>query len=100
KTNKPHNANDFQLSQNYPNPFNPATTIEFAVPYQSDVELVVYNTMGQKIKTLVKGPRNHGEYKIRWNGENDRGVKVSSGIYIYQLRVGSMIDSRKMIFIR
>ncbi len=90
----------FRLAQNYPNPFNPSTTIEFTVPERSDVELLIYNTMGQKVKTLVLGPRNPGDYRIQWDGRNERGLAVSSGVYIYRLRVGKVTDSRKMIFMR
>jgi flagellar hook assembly protein FlgD len=90
----------FQLSQNYPNPFNPATTIEFTVPQNDQVEMIVYNLLGQAVRNLVNRSLSAGNYKILWDGNNDVGIPVSSGIYIYKLKVGDYVGIRKMILLR
>jgi hypothetical protein len=80
---------DFSLSQNYPNPFNPVTTILFAVPVKSRVTIKVYNIMGQLVKTLLAETMDSGNYHINWDGKDDRGLKLASGLYIYQLKTGT-----------
>jgi flagellar hook assembly protein FlgD len=76
---------EFQLFQNYPNPFNPVTTIKYNVPEKARVSIAVYNTLGQKIKTLVDKNITVGNYKVTWNGQDDFGNKVSSGVYFYHM---------------
>ena len=93
-------AQDFRLYQNAPNPFNPSTVIAYSLPRSADVELVIYNMLGQKVKTLVKGKQTAKRYRVQWDGTNDRGVKVASGIYIYRLRAGDRIATRKMILMK
>ncbi len=90
----------FYLTQNYPNPFNPSTTIEFNITQNDHVELIVYNLMGQKIKTLVDEKRNGGKYQVTWDGNNNDGIKVASGVYICRLKVGDFKAFRKMILIK
>jgi len=90
----------YNLYQNFPNPFNPETRIDFQLPKGSEVTLKIYNILGQEIKTLVSEEKEAGYYSILWNGENNYGIKVSSGIYIYQIRAGDFIKSRKMVYIR
>ena len=85
----------FSLNQNYPNPFNPETTIKYELPKTSKVKLQIFNILGQKIKTLVDEEKQPGYYSVKWNGINDYGVKVSSGIYIYRLNKGISIDEYK-----
>ncbi len=97
KTNTPEN---YLLSQNYPNPFNAETQIYFCVKDFSNVDLTVYNALGQKVKTIVKGDYQPGEYRIIWDGTNENHEEVSSGIYFYSLRIGSQSDSRKMIMLK
>jgi hypothetical protein len=75
----------YQLSQNYPNPFNPSTNIKFSLPEQSTVKIVIYDLIGRKVKTLINDSRPAGVYNIRWSGENESNVNVSSGIYFYSL---------------
>ncbi len=94
QTTAPEN---YLLSQNYPNPFNAETQIYFIVKDFSNVELTVYNALGQKVKTLVKGDYQSGEYRIIWDGTNENREGVSSGIYFYKLQIGSHSESRKMI---
>lgn len=88
---------DFQLSQNYPNPFNPRTTIRFTVPYTTNVNLSIYNILGEKITELVDREMTSGEKEIEWNGLNDENKIVGSGIYIYRISLIDKFLSGKMI---
>ncbi|MEW6654809.1 MAG: FlgD immunoglobulin-like domain containing protein, partial [Bacteroidota bacterium] len=87
---------EFALSQNYPNPFNPTTSIKFQLAQDAKVNLVVYDMLGQRVRTLVDGIQEAGFYTVRWDGSNDFGSKVSSGIYIYRLQAGSFVSTLKM----
>ncbi len=91
---------DYILKQNQPNPFNPETMIEFSVPHNCIIELSVYNTRGQHIKTLCKGVKGRGKHTIIWDGTNDAGGDVSSGIYFYILRTDKALKKRKCILLR
>lgn len=86
------------LEPNSPNPFNPSTTIKFGIPKTQNVELVVYSITGKKIRTLVSNTMSAGYHSIKWNATDNYGAKVSSGVYIYQLRSGNDVITRKMIF--
>ncbi len=89
------------LFQNYPNPFNPSTNIGFRISDFGFVSLAVYNLLGEQITTLVNENLTPGNYEVQWNGTNDAGQPVASGLYFYQLRVGnSVVQTRKMILIR
>ncbi len=89
------------LFQNYPNPFNPLTIINYQLTIDNWVTLKVYDVLGREIKTLVNNRQPSGRYSVRWDGRDDAGQRVASGIYIYQLRVGSrVIQTRKMVLIR
>lgn len=88
------------LNQNYPNPFNPSTSISFGLPKSSEVSLVVYNMMGQEVATLVNNQLNAGHHSITWNGRDNQGHAVGSGIYIYRLRAGTNVFSKKMTFVK
>lgn len=90
----------FILNQNYPNPFNPQTTIEYILTSPSHVVLRIYNLRGQVIKTLVNEPQGTGMQIATWTGENGQGQKVSSGVYIYQIKVGDFITRKKMLLIK
>jgi len=85
----------FFLLQNYPNPFNPSTTIQFSVPEQSFVKLEVFNTLGEKVTTLVSEELNAGSYKFNWDAEN-----LPSGVYLYKMQTTNFSTSRKMILIK
>ncbi|MDP2035775.1 MAG: T9SS type A sorting domain-containing protein [Ignavibacteria bacterium] len=87
---------EFALSQNYPNPFNPTTTIKFSVAQDAKVNLVIYDMLGQRVRTLVDGIQDAGFYTVRWDGSNEFGSKVASGIYIYRLQAGSFVSTMKM----
>ncbi len=91
---------NYELLQNYPNPFNPMTWVEYSLPAKSHVELVVYNILGQKVKTLVDAENTAGKHIVSWDGRNDNGSRVSSGIYFYSLKSGDFSETRKMMFLR
>ncbi|HNW60371.1 MAG TPA: T9SS type A sorting domain-containing protein, partial [bacterium] len=90
----------YELGQNYPNPFNPTTTIDFSVPKASQVKLTVYNMLGQKVKTLVDRTMVAGQHTIKWDGLDDNGSAVSSGMYIYRLEGQFGVKSHKMMFLK
>jgi hypothetical protein len=91
---------NFSLSQNFPNPFNPSTIISYSLPTNSFVSLIIYDLLGREVKTLVNNDQNSGTYKVQWNGENNFGSKVSSGLYIYTIRSGQFNESRKMVLLK
>ncbi len=90
----------FQLSQNFPNPFNPSTNIEFTLPKQGNVNIIVYNTLGQKIATLANGRFSPGAHSVKWNGRDSRGRAVASGIYLYRMRFNGQVVTKKMVLLR
>ncbi|GAB4378622.1 MAG: hypothetical protein Kow0042_27240 [Calditrichia bacterium] len=85
----------YELQQNYPNPFNPATTISYAITKAGRVQLDVYNTLGQKVKTLVNQHQVPGRYQVRFNAG-----ELASGIYFYHLQAGEFNAVRKMILMK
>jgi len=90
----------FELSQNFPNPFNPVTEIHYAISKPGKYELTVFNVLGQKIRTLVSEFHSAGNYQVRWNGTDDNGIKVGSGIYFYILKGKGVALTRKMILLK
>jgi len=90
----------FTLNQNYPNPFNPETNIEFSVPSTQDLRLEVYSLLGQKVKTLVDQKVDAGIHSVRWNGTNDIGIDVPSGVYFYRLSSETFTQTNKMVLVR
>ena len=82
---------DFSLQQNFPNPFNPSTEIRFDLPEEGQVELTVFNMQGQKVRTLESGRMTPGYHAIIWNGTNDNGSRVSTGMYFYSIQTLSLI---------
>ena len=88
------------LAQNYPNPFNPGTVIPFQINLGDRVELVVYDLAGQKIRTLVNGQLAAGSYTADWDGRDQSGVVVASGVYLYQLHAGTHRETRKLTLLR
>jgi hypothetical protein len=93
-------VHEFKLAQNYPNPFNPTTEIEFSIPTFQNVSLVIYDVLGKQVKTLVNEQRHAGEHRVTWNGTNNLGNKVSSGVYFYKLTSGSFTQVRKMMMLK
>lgn len=92
--------NSFDLEQNYPNPFNPETSIRYSIAKAADVKLTVYNMLGQKVATLVNEKQTAGKYVAAWNGQNDAGRLVSSGIYVYKLEAGDFLQTKKMLLLK
>jgi flagellar hook assembly protein FlgD len=90
----------FALMQNYPNPFNPSTTIEYQLPVNGFVELKVYDIAGREVATLVSEMKNAGTHRIAWNAVDDRGTKVSSGVYFYRISAGQFNQIKKMVLLK
>jgi len=92
---------EFELQQNYPNPFNPSTTIGFNLAESNvKVTMVIYNLLGQKVKTLVNDVYNAGRHRVVWDGTNEAGMQVSTGIYLYRIQAGDMVQSKKLTLIK
>lgn len=89
----------FHLYQNYPNPFNSETKINFAVPINTRLSLTIYNILGEVIKTLASGYHNAGTYSATWNGTNNSGQRVASGVYLVRLIAGSFSNTRKVLYL-
>jgi hypothetical protein len=85
---------------NYPNPFNPETTLSFSLPNDSSVNITIYNIKGQKVKTLTDDFYTAGHHQIIWNGTNDTGQNVGSGIYLYRLKTGEKSLTQKMLLLK
>lgn len=91
---------EFDLEQNYPNPFNPSTTIRYSLKTPAHVKLYIYNLLGQRICTLEDTYKNAGRYSLIWDGKDDNGNNVSSGVYIYTIRTEQFNMQKKMILLR
>jgi hypothetical protein len=91
---------EFALHQNYPNPFNPETQITFDLPARANVSITIYNMLGQKVRTLVNETKPAGTHILRWDGLNSQGVQVASGVYVYTIRAGKFVQSKKMTFMK
>ncbi len=96
------NPNQFTLSQNYPNPFNPTTSIKYALGANAKVTLKIYNMLGQEVCTLVNGKAQvaNKQYDVTWDGKDNSGHAVSSGVYMYRLEAGSFVKTMKMLFVK
>ena len=91
----------FSLSQNRPNPFNAATSISFSLPQAAPVELEVYNSAGQRVRTLLRGKVAGGQNSLTWDGRDDNGRDMASGVYLYRLQVGPQaVAMRKLLLLR
>ena len=90
----------FALEQNYPNPFNSSTIIRFALPQRTEVELVAYNLAGQRVASLVEGMREAGMHTLHWDGRDNAGQALASGVYLYRLRAGVREETRKLLLVR
>ncbi len=88
------------LHGNYPNPFNPITNISFSLPVVQDIELIVYNVRGQTVRKLAQGQFTSGEHTLTWNGKDDNGKNVGSGLYLYKLITTDQEISKKMILLK
>lgn len=91
---------EYELSVNYPNPFNPGTTINYALPQAGEIILAIYNMRGQLVRTLVQGPVPAGRHTVTWNGIDDFGAQVASGVYIYSLRAKDFVSHKRLTLLK
>jgi hypothetical protein len=89
-----------ELANNYPNPFNPSTVIQYGVPRATNVSLVIYNILGQHVRTLVDQPQNAGRFVVTWDGRDNFGRGVGSGVYFYRLSAGQTVLVKKMLLLK
>jgi hypothetical protein len=91
---------NFALLQNYPNPFNPTTSITYRIAQPGQVKLSVYNLQGQQVRTLVDERRGVGSYTVQWDGRDQFGKAVVSGVYFYRFEAGAFVQTRKLLFVK
>ena len=90
---------EFALHENYPNPFNPTTQIRFDLPEMSNVNLTIYNMLGQRVKAFNMESAPAGYHALTWNATNDLGSPVSAGVYLYQLQTKEFVKTKKMVLL-
>ncbi len=108
ETGSRENPTEFDLSQNYPNPFNQSTQIEFVLKQSGFTTLMIYDLLGRKVKTLVEEELSSGYKSVLWDGKNDSGENIGSGVYFYRLRVtsslsdgmGNFSETRKLLLLK
>lgn len=93
-------AQGYKIFQNYPNPFNPTTVISYSLPTAGIIELSVFSSIGEKVITLVSGQQNSGNHSITWNGKNQNGYVLPSGMYYYSMTFKNFTQTRKMLLIK
>jgi hypothetical protein len=91
---------DFKMLQNFPNPFNPTTTISYDLPKRTEVNLKIYNVIGQEVRTLVNETQSSGHKSVVWNGKDDSGQILGGGLYIYRLQAEGKVQNAKMVFLK
>ena len=95
------NPYEYALHDNFPNPFNPETQIRFSMGGQENVKLVIYDVMGRQVRSLLNGESyTPGFHVVNWNGLDNRGQKVPSGMYIYRIKAGDFIADKKMLLVK
>ncbi|HEX9971451.1 MAG TPA: T9SS type A sorting domain-containing protein, partial [bacterium] len=99
---QPENSSptDWKLSQNHPNPFNAETLISYQVPKASHVKIEIYNLLGQCLRILVNEEKTPGDYQTIWNGKDENGRSVGSGIFVYRMQAGQFSAIRKMVLVQ
>ena len=90
----------YAKNPNYPNPFNSGTVVRFALPSRQEIDLSIYNLVGQQVVQLVKGVRAPGQYNLTWDGRDNRGQALASGLYFYRLQAGRQVKTRKLLMLR
>ena len=100
ENNQSSTPGEYKLFQNYPNPFNPSTTIAFSIPASGNVRLVIYDILGNEVRTLINGRQTPGLQKISWDGRDNSGNTVSTGVYIYRITADGFTHSRRLVFIK
>ena len=91
---------DFALHNNYPNPFNPTTSIDFDLPEDGNVILMIYDVMGREVATLQNSEMKAGYHSVRWDARNQMGRKVAAGVYFYQIKTARYLKTRKMVLLK
>lgn len=91
---------NYSLSQNYPNPFNPSTKIQFSLPEQSRVTIRIYDMLGREVKTLINADQSAGTHEIVWNGDDEAGRKVATGVYMYAISTNKFVQTKKMVLLK
>jgi hypothetical protein len=89
-----------RLEQNVPNPFNPTTSIKYSITEDADVRLAIYDVAGRHVRTLVEQRQRANVYRVVWDGVNDQGDRVASGVYFYKLVAGTFTSTRKMMLLK
>lgn len=100
ESNAAEPARHFQLEQNYPNPFNPTTVINYQLPISSSVKLSIYSITGQLVRTLVDEQKSAGRHQVVWDGLNERGERLPSGIYLYRIEAGDFRATRRLALVK
>jgi hypothetical protein len=100
RTDEPTAAPEFALYQNHPNPFNPSTKISFSIPHESMVSITIFDAAGRRVRRLVESAYPAGLHSVQWDGRNDQGHEISSGVYFYRLDANRQRLSRKMILLK
>ncbi len=90
----------YKLDQNYPNPFNPSTVIRYELPKMGNVQIKIYDALGQEVRSLIDEEQNTGTHNVLWDGANNYGQRVSSGIYFYRIVAGDFVQTKKMIMMK
>ena len=90
----------FAIDQNFPNPFNPTTTMNYQLPQASDVRITIYNVLGQKVRTLLNTRMDAGYHNVVWDGLNDNGARMASGLYMYKFEAGTYVQVQKMLMMK
>jgi hypothetical protein len=93
-------VNEYILFENYPNPFNPSTTIRYSIPRSSFIQISIYNSIGEKIYSLMNSDQNAGTYEVVWNGKSENGIQVASGVYFYELKTSEVTKVQKMMLLK
>ena len=91
---------EFSVSQNYPNPFNPQTVIEYSLPIDCHVNIIVYNVLGQSVRRLKNEWEQAGRKSVVWDGKDQKGEEVGTGIYFYKIRAGDFVKTKKMVLLK
>lgn len=90
----------FTLLQNYPNPFNPTTTITYTIPATDEATIRIYDITGKLVRLLASGVQAAGEHQIKWEGNDNAGRMVASGVYLYEIRYRGFVHSRKLMLLK
>jgi len=91
---------EFSLSQNYPNPFNPSTTVEYTLPFEADAQLLIYDILGREVIMLDDGKKAAGRYQVKWDGRDNRGRQLPTGVYFYRVQANHLELTRKLVMVR